>query len=150
MCNKYCRHASNATMKLIHSSFCSLEDVAFIRTIMSQDNCCHVNCEWTFRQKDCRHFVILLHSNQTETVISYRDNLTATAWTHTHTEEQSTLLLLNKSRSVTTKGQIISECPYDIIVSPKIPTKKFPRFLPQPLRRGQIKNFIKPIMLNNP
>ena len=39
--------------------------------------------EWTFIQKDCRHFVILLHSNQTETVISYRDNLTATAWTHT-------------------------------------------------------------------
>ena len=48
------------------------------------------------------------------------------------------------------KGQIISECPYEIIVSPKIPTKKIPRFLSQPLRRGQIKNFIKPIMLNNP
>ena len=29
-----------------------------------------------------------------------------------------------------TKGQMISECPYEIIVSPKIPTKKFPRFLP--------------------
>ena len=29
-----------------------------------------------------------------------------------------------------TKGQIISEYPYEIIVSPKIPTKKFPRFLP--------------------
>ena len=29
------------------------------------------------------------------------------------------------------KGQIISECPYEIIVSPKIcKTKKFPRFLP--------------------
>ena len=28
------------------------------------------------------------------------------------------------------KGQIISECPYEIIISPKIPTKKFPRFLP--------------------
>jgi hypothetical protein len=28
------------------------------------------------------------------------------------------------------KGQIISECPYDIIVCPKIATKKFPRFLP--------------------
>ena len=49
-----------------------------------------------------------------------------------------------------TKGQIISECPYEIIVSPIRATKKFPRFLPWPLRRGQIKNFIKPIMLNNP
>ena len=49
-----------------------------------------------------------------------------------------------------TKGQIISECPYEIIVWTKIPTKKLPRFLPKPLRRGQIKNFIKPIMLNNP
>ena len=29
-----------------------------------------------------------------------------------------------------TKGQIISECLYEIIVSPKIRTKKFPRFLP--------------------
>ena len=48
------------------------------------------------------------------------------------------------------KGQIISECPYEIIVYPKIATKKFPRFLRWPLRRGQIKNFIKPIMLNNP
>ena len=47
------------------------------------------------------------------------------------------------------KGQIISECPYEIIVCPKIAMKKFPRFLPWPLRRGQIKNFIKPIMLNN-
>ena len=28
------------------------------------------------------------------------------------------------------KGQIISECPYEIIVSPIRPTKKFPRFLP--------------------
>ena len=28
------------------------------------------------------------------------------------------------------KGQIISECPYEIIHSPKIPKKKFPRFLP--------------------
>ena len=49
-----------------------------------------------------------------------------------------------------TKGQIISECPYEIIICPKIATKKFPGFLPWPLRRGQNKNFIKPIMLNNP
>ena len=28
------------------------------------------------------------------------------------------------------KGQIISKCPYAIIVYPKIETKKFPRFLP--------------------
>ena len=28
------------------------------------------------------------------------------------------------------KGQIISECPYEIIVCPKISTKKIPRFLP--------------------
>ena len=48
------------------------------------------------------------------------------------------------------KGQIISECPYEIIVYAKITTKKFPRFLPWPLRRDQTKNFIKPIMLNNP
>ena len=27
------------------------------------------------------------------------------------------------------KGQIISECPYEIILYPKIATKKFPRFL---------------------
>ena len=45
------------------------------------------------------------------------------------------------------KGQIISECPYEIIVWTKIPTKKLPRFLPKPLRRGQIKKFNKPIML---
>ena len=49
-----------------------------------------------------------------------------------------------------TKGQLISKCPYEKSVSSKITMKKFPRFLPQPLRRGQIKNFIKPIMLNGP
>ena len=48
------------------------------------------------------------------------------------------------------EGQMISECPYEIIVCPKIATKTFPRFLPWPLRRGQIKNFIIPIMLNTP
>ena len=53
------------------------------------------------------------------------------------------LLLLIYSTIVLSKGQIISE----IIVWTKIPTKKLPRFLPKPLRRGQIKNFIKPIML---
>ena len=47
-----------------------------------------------------------------------------------------------------TKGQIISECPYKIIVYPKITTKKFPRFLPWPLRRGQIKK-IKALYYTN-
>ena len=47
------------------------------------------------------------------------------------------------------KGQLISKCPLGVIAWTKIPTKKLPRFLPKPLRRGQIKNFIKPIMLNN-
>ena len=56
----------------------------------------------------------------------------------------------NTHDSATVKGQIISECPYEIIVYPKIATKKFPRFVPQPIRRGQIKNFIKPMMLNDP
>ena len=36
----------------------------------------------------------------------------------------------SKENFVFSKGQIISECPYEIIVSPKIPMKKFPRFLP--------------------
>ena len=34
------------------------------------------------------------------------------------------------SLTLVTKGQIISECPYEITVWTKIPTKKFPRFLP--------------------
>ena len=59
-------------------------------------------------------------------------------------------LRLSLTRDTEAKGQIILECPYEIIVYPKIATKKFPRFLPWPLRRGQTKNFIKPIMLNNP
>ena len=37
---------------------------------------------------------------------------------------------LKKLRKFDVKGQIISECPYEIIVWTKIPTKKFPRFLP--------------------
>ena len=36
----------------------------------------------------------------------------------------------DKSASAISKGQIISECPYEIIVWTKIPMKKYPRFLP--------------------
>ena len=45
-------------------------------------------------------------------------------------------------KTVIPKGQIISECPYKIIVWTKIPT------LPQPLRRGQIKK-IKALYYTN-
>ena len=51
-------------------------------------------------------------------------------------------------RDIVFKGQIISECPYEIIVYPKIATKKFLRFLPWPLRRGQIKK-IKALYYTN-
>ena len=37
------------------------------------------------------------------------------------------------------KGQSISKCPFGVFKSPKKPTKYFPRFLPQPLKRGKIK-----------
>ena len=51
-------------------------------------------------------------------------------------------------RAACAKGQIISECPYEIIVYPKIATKKIPRFLSWPLRRGQIKK-IKALYYTN-
>ena len=38
-----------------------------------------------------------------------------------------------------TKGQLILKCPFGVFKSPKISTKFFPGFLPQPLKRGQIK-----------
>ena len=47
---------------------------------------------------------------------------------------------------MSSKGQLISKCPLGVIVWTKIPTKKFDNFCPG----GQIKNFIKPIMLNSP
>ena len=34
------------------------------------------------------------------------------------------------SKSIRVKGQLISKCPFGVIVWTKIPTKKFPRFLP--------------------
>ena len=37
--------------------------------------------------------------------------------------------IIHKKQQIHTKGQIISECPYEIIVYPKIATKKFSRFL---------------------
>ena len=37
------------------------------------------------------------------------------------------------------KGQLISKCPFVAFKSPKKPTIFFPGFLPQPLKRGQIK-----------
>ena len=38
----------------------------------------------------------------------------------------------------TTKGQLISKCPFGVIVSTKIPTEKFDNFCPRNLKRGQI------------
>ena len=35
-----------------------------------------------------------------------------------------------KSPTVLSKGQLISYCPYELIVFPKMPTKLFPGFLP--------------------
>ena len=53
------------------------------------------------------------------------------------------------SRSVTqtvtkvhTKGQLISECPFDVLNFPKKTTKKFDKFLPKNLKSGLI-NTIK-------
>ena len=63
---------------------------------------------------------------------------------------QKQLKICNLIEIMLLKGQIVSKCPYEIIVYPKIATKIFPRFVPQPIRRGQIKNFIKPIMLITP
>ena len=45
------------------------------------------------------------------------------------------LLYKKMAKTAMTKGQIISKCPYEIIVYPKIATKKFLRSL----RKGQIK-----------
>ena len=36
----------------------------------------------------------------------------------------------NEKRNLKVKGQLISKCPYEKSVLSKIPTKKFPRFLP--------------------
>ena len=40
------------------------------------------------------------------------------------------------------KGQLISKCSFGVIVWTKIQTKKFPEFLPYPLKRGQIKKVV--------
>ena len=56
--------------------------------------------------------------------------------------------LLFYLKFLATKGQIILECPYEKNVYPKIATKKFPRFLSWPLRRGQIKK-IKALYYTN-
>ena len=49
------------------------------------------------------------------------------------TEKKEFVLMVTKmsptSNFFKSKGHIISECPYEIIVYPKIATKKFPRFL---------------------
>ena len=55
---------------------------------------------------------------------------------------------LNKVPFLCTKGEIISECPYEKIIYPKIATKKYLRFLSWPLRRGQIKK-IKALYYTN-
>ena len=43
---------------------------------------------------------------------------------------------------VPAKGQLISKCLFGVIVWTKIPTNFIPGFLPQPLKRGQIKKVV--------
>ena len=45
------------------------------------------------------------------------------------------------------KGQLISKCPFGVIIWTKIPTKKFNKFLPQNLKSGEI-NKIKALSYN--
>ena len=42
------------------------------------------------------------------------------------------------------EGQLISKCPYEKSVLSKIPTKKFPRFLPQTKLNRMKQNGIRP------
>ena len=42
-------------------------------------------------------------------------------------------------KNIHSKGQFILKCPFGVYKSPKNPTKFFPGFLPQPLKRCQIK-----------
>ena len=49
------------------------------------------------------------------------------------------LAMMKPIRVFQSKGQLISKCPFGVIVWTKIPTKKFPGFLPYPLKSGQIK-----------
>ena len=44
-----------------------------------------------------------------------------------------------RSSKAMSKDQLILKCPFGVFKSPTKPTKKFPGFLPQPLKRGQIK-----------
>jgi hypothetical protein len=45
------------------------------------------------------------------------------------------------------KGQLISKCPFGVIASTKIPTKKFDNFCPRILKSGEI-NKIKAVSYN--
>ena len=45
------------------------------------------------------------------------------------------------------KGQLISKCPFAVIVSTKIPTKKFDNFCPRVLKSDEIKK-IKAVSYN--
>ena len=52
------------------------------------------------------------------------------------------LIFFTKWLNASAKGQLVSKCPFGVIVWTKIPTKFFPGFLPQPLKRGQIKTVV--------
>ena len=52
------------------------------------------------------------------------------------------LRLLEMNVRLLTKGQLISKCPFGVFKSPKNPSKKFPGFLPYPIKRGQINKVV--------
>ena len=51
-------------------------------------------------------------------------------------------------KPICAKGQLLSKCPFVFFKSPKNPSKKFPGFLPYPLKRGKIKK-IRALYITN-
>ena len=68
--------------------------------------------------------------------------------TYPHIIFPCSISIISRLQSICTKGQLISKCLFGVIVWTKKPTKFFPGFLPQPLKRGQIKK-IKALYYTN-
>ena len=87
---------------------------------------------------NCKYYInIHIHKNKSKVcncfaALEIATNIRSTALSHTLSPVTQLKLgqIMKSIKRIFIKGQLISKCPFGVIVWTKIPTKKFDKFLP--------------------
>ena len=91
---------------------------------------------------DCSHIELASLNSQESGSAAYFMLITPLAHAALADSQNTAMMTVKPKSYKENKGQLISKCPFVAFKSPKNPSKKFPEFLPYPLKRGQIKKVV--------